>query len=446
MVLLEQQLASSLQAYRQAPRWLVAYSGGVDSHLLLHLLSQLRRQDPSLPPLLAVHVNHQLQAQAADWARHCQQQCEQLGVPLLLQTVTVSSGPRQSLEAQAREARYQAFEQILQPGDVLLQGHHLDDQAETVLLRLLRGSGCAGMAAMPGQRPLGSGRLLRPLLSCSRQQIVAAAEQAGLSWIEDPSNRCTDLARNYLRQQVLPLLEQRWPGYRHTMARSSALLAESQQLNRELAQLDAERLQLSLQAGSLSLQKFQQLNSLRRKNLLRCWLTARGLPVPTAQQLQQLLDEVLAARADAQPLLCWAGLEARRFDGELYVMSALAPVDTEWSQEWQGQALMIPGSGRLSATAVSGAGLRVQPGLQLRLRRGGERCRPQGRAHSQSLKKLFQEYAVPPWLRARVPLLYCGDQLVAVAGYWVCEGFQAAAGEPGWQLDWQPVAAREENS
>ena len=430
----EAAVSAALERFAPAKVW-VAYSGGVDSHLLLHLLNQLKLHNPQLPPLAAIHINHQLQSQSGHWVQHCQQQCDALGVPLIVKTVTCDKGA--SLEQQAREARYQAFEQELKTGDLLLQGHHLDDQAETIMLRLLRGSGAAGLAAIPQQRTIAAAHLLRPLLAYSREIIESTAKNLGLQWIEDPSNQQICFDRNYLRQQLMPLLAERWPAYRENLSRSSQLLAESHQLNQQLAEIDADAQGVSLYDTSLPATVLKTLSPERARNLLRCWLSNRQVPMPTMVQLVQLLSDVAEAKQDSQPVLQWAGVEARRYAGRLYVMAAVPDFDSSQCLSWYGQPLDIDGSGGLSVTVMTGTGLKPMQGLSLRFRQGGERCRPVGRRHSQSLKKLMQEYAIAPWLRDRVPLVYQGDELVAVAGYWVCEGFQAAADETGWNIEWR---------
>jgi len=428
----------SVSPYIHASRWVVAYSGGVDSHLLLQILVALKLENPDWPMVEAVHVNHQLQAEADEWAKHCQLQCEKLNVPLQVQPVTIEAQPRNSLEQLARKQRYQYFESILTSKDVLMMGHHQDDQVETALIRLLRGSGSKGLAAMPQTRMLGQGRLLRPLLEYSRGEIEQAASDAGLLWIEDPSNQQTHFDRNFLRLNILPQLQDRWPGYRQTITRACQLSDEASQLNNDLASIDADRLQLDLSANAWSMALLRQLSPLRQKNLIRLWLSEQSLPVPSASQLQTLLTEVLNASSDAQPVIQWGGIEVRRFNDDLVIMPVLPVFDSTQEEQWQGEPWQLSGSGKMAAELVVGTGLKPQK-YTVRFRRGGERCKPVDRQGSQTLKKLFQEYQVPVWLRDRVPLLYsAGDELAAVAGCWVCEGFQAGQGEEGWVVKWQP--------
>jgi tRNA(Ile)-lysidine synthase len=446
MASLLETLGRQLAPFSHAPRWLIAYSGGVDSHVLLHLVQRYAQSlaTASRPQIVAVHINHQLQAEANQWAAHCQQQAALLGVVYLPVTVEVRCGARESLEDKARQARYQAFEQLLAPGDLLLMGHHLDDQVETLLMRLLRGSGSRGVAAMPQQRAIGHSQLLRPLLEIPRAELVSYAEQQDLHWVEDPSNQSSDFDRNFLRLQLLPLMAERWPQYRQTLSRAAALSEESAQLNDELAAADFHSLSLSPELPSIPLNGFRELSHARQKNLLRYWLRQRQLGMPSALQLQQVLDSVIAAKPDAEPLVEWPGVQARRFKDELYCMTPLASVDTQASYHWQlNSSLAIDGVGQLSVQRTNGHGISTerlpQAALEVRFRRGGERCQPAGRSGSQSLKKLFQEYAVEPWLRDRVPLLFCGEELVAVADLWVCQHWQASGAEPGWLLHWQKV-------
>lgn len=444
-------LAAYLTPYRQAKRWLVSYSGGVDSHVLLHLLAQLCSQtcsaDDPFPSLEAIHINHQLQSQSQQWADHCQRQAAMLGIAVTVLHVDVDQGG--NLEERARQARYRALESVSRAGDVIFMGHHLDDQAETVLLRLFRGSGSRGMSGMPHKRPLGRAQLLRPLLDITRSDIEHYARRHKLCWVEDPSNRRADFDRNFLRTTILPMIAQRWPQYRQTVARAARLSEESTALNSELAQWDCHALGLDPDSGSLPINVLADLSAARTKNLLRYWLLNRGLALPTAGQLQAVLDQLITAKQDAQPLVQWSMgehallgerscVQVRRFRGQLYAMAKLPAFDPQAQFCWDlSQPLVMLGVGQLSAKRVLGNGLKAQGPLQVRFRRGGERCKPRGRHRSQTLKKLFQEYDIPPWLRERVPLIYRHDELVAVGDYWVCEGYSAEADEAGLLLHWQ---------
>ncbi|MDX9873821.1 MAG: tRNA lysidine(34) synthetase TilS [Spongiibacteraceae bacterium] len=430
-------LAIRLHSHRDCRRWWVAYSGGLDSHVLLHLCHQLRQHGGPWPELRAIHVNHQLQPQASDWAAHCQAVCGALGIPLTVVPVEVDLTAGLGLEAAARAARYAAFRQLCGSGDLLLQGHHADDQAETVLLRLLSGRGAAAAIGIPAERPLGGATILRPLLQTTRSELEAHAQQHGLHWVEDPSNCDSQYDRNFLRNQVLPLIGQRWPGYRDTLGRAAA---QGEQVATVLAEVAALDLAAAAEGERLAIAAALALSQPRRFNLWRHWLAGLQLPQPGVAVLEQL-ERLATATDDALPLVTWRGsagaAEVRRYRGWLYAMTPLPPFLPWPAQAWEPtRPLTLPAGGELRAEPVTGEGLRRGLPLSVRSRAGGERCRPAGRRHSQTLRRLLQECELEPWWRERLPLIYSGDELVAVADLWVCEGYQAAPGEPGWALHW----------
>jgi len=424
-------LAAALEPCRHSRRWWIAYSGGVDSHVLLHSVAALVREG-DYPPLAALHINHRINPRAADWAAHCRAVCDALGVELRVIEVDVARASGEGLEAAARTARYAAFERQLADGEVLLQGHHRDDQIETLLLRLLRGSGLAGLSAMPAARELGAGRLFRPFLNMPRSELMAYAQGHRLRWIHDDSNDDERFDRNFLRHRVAPLLEPRWPAYRQTLARAAEQAGEAGALLRELAAAD---LAAARRGAALDLSAYGALSPARQRNLLRHWLESQRLPLPSREQLEQVRTQCGAA-IDADICVSWPGVEVRRFRGALHAMAPLAsPAETDLA--WQplhpfGQ----PGLGQLRARPAIGQGLRADREYRVRNRRGGERCKPVGRAHSQALKKLLQERDVPPWRRDRLPLVYCGEELAAVGDLWICEGYQASGEQRGWLLEW----------
>ena len=327
MTALDNRLRQALAPWRTASAWCVAFSGGLDSSVLLHLLAELARRE-AVPALSAIHVQHGLQPVAAAWPEHCRQFCAALGIPL--QVVAVQVVAQASVEQAARQARYAAFAEHLQPGAVLFSAQHRDDQAETLLFRLLRGAGVRGLAAMPGQRPLGRGTLLRPLLDCSRAELQGYAEAHGLSWIEDPSNADTRFSRNFLRQRVMPLLAERWPQASVALARSAAHLSEAEQLLGELARMDlqaarGEPLFPWLALPSLELSLVMQLSDARQRNLLRHWLAPLSR-MPDSDHWAGWRD-LRDAAGDASPVWKLADGELHRADGRLYWLSAdwLAP-------------------------------------------------------------------------------------------------------------------------
>lgn len=415
-------------------RLLVAFSGGMDSTVLLHALARLSASH-HLPPIEAVHIDHGLNPASGDWARHCENLCRELGVGLRVERVSAHAVPGQSPEAAARSARYSALQALVGEGDALLTAHHRDDQAETLLLQLLRGAGPAGLAAMPEQAPFGCGRLLRPLLGEPRRALRAYAQAECLRWVEDQSNFDTDLDRNFLRHEILPRIERRWPGASITLARAARLQAESEALARALALRDG-----ALGEGAdatLAVKGLAALSPIRQRNLIRYWLRERGLPWPAYKRLEELRRTMLEAGPDRCPVVAWPGAEVRRYSGRLYALRPASTRIVEREVDWRpDRPLELHGLGKvLIGTRVSGAGVRWEPGeapLRLCWRKGGERCLPAGRRHHHALKKLFQQARVPPWERDRIPLIYKGDELVAVVGHWYCGPCLARKGESGW--------------
>lgn len=436
-------LATQLATFADTRRFVVAYSGGADSHALLHALKSL-----CLPQeTLALHVNHGgFSVHDDSWQAHCAATCAALGVAFYAERVQVlpdGKGP----ENAARQARYDAFASCVGAGDVLLLAHHADDQMETFFLRLLRGAGVRGLSGMPQKRAIGGGQMLRPWLTVSRDAVRRYAVMHSLRWAEDESNHTLCFDRNYLRMQVLPLLQKRWPQAEGSLARSMHWCLEADALADELAEMDyaaccpqAERLGFSLVFSSLA-----ALSRARARNVLRLWLTRCGAPMPSHRLLDAMLEQGLGARMDAAPQQRWLGWQCARYRCRGYLFPQWPDLDLQ--AVWLcviDDSISDRAFGRLSFTAVRGLGMRVDTSRPLTIRfvREGVRCRPQGRVHSQTLKKLFQEYAVPPWLRERVPLIYQGDKLLAVGDFWVCA--EAAADEaetgylPQWALEYRP--------
>ena len=431
-------LNQHLQSLPAVPHYWVAYSGGVDSHTLLHALVALRDTLPG--ELGAVHVNHGLHDAAADWAAHCETVCRELDVPLVGLTADGRPGTGDSPEAAARAARYAALTCWLPAGHGLLTAQHRDDQAETLLLQLLRGSGVKGLAAMPAVAKLGTGLLLRPLLDFSRCDLQAYADRYRLHWVEDPSNTDIGLDRNYLRHRIVPELRRRWPAVAQTLARSAQHCAEADRILEQVAAEDVAGLAGSA-GDTLDLAGLQRLPSERRRNALRYWLKERCGAPPSTAVLSRILHDIPASRPDASPCVRWGNYEIRRYRDRLFLVRQRPAGSPGQRLSWSlDGSLELPGAGgMLRATRATGQGLRaaaVAGPVEVAFRRGGERCRPAGRPQHHSLKKLFQERGVPPWERPRIPLIYVGDKLAAVAGFWVCEPFSAAPGEPGISIEW----------
>ena len=423
----------------------VAYSGGMDSHVLLHLLA---RTAPEAPwELDAIHVNHNLAPQSRAWAAHCREVCHSLGVRIRILDIDAAAPRGASPESWARAQRYQALEALMEAGDVLATAHHQEDQVETLLLRLLRGAGVKGLAAMAPLRPLGQGRHARPLLDCPQGALSAYAQAHELDWVQDPSNAERRFDRNFLRHEVLPVLRQRWPGLARPAARSARLHAEAQDLLDELARADAATC-AAPEAGVLLLAPLRQLSPPRRKNLLRREFEALGLPLPGEKQLARLNDD-LVERPGPGGCVSWQGAEARRHGGKLYLAAPLdAAFDGAAAQPWDfpGPCKLQDGELRVAPAQGPGPGraLALKQALchgaavEARYRAGGEALRLPGREGRRKLKDLLREAGIPPWRRGRVPLVYVNGELALVVGVCVAAEFAAAPGEPSWVVSWTP--------
>lgn len=422
---------SSLEPWRNAAHWRIAFSGGLDSTVLLHLLAHLARHH-SLPALSAIHIHHGLQAAADAWPEHCQSVCDTLGVSL--QVIRVSVQPGASLERAAREARYAAFMSLTEADDVLLTAQHRDDQAETLLFRLMRGAGVRGLSAMPAQRPLGQGTLLRPLLDVTRAELEAYARAHQLHWIEDPSNEDRQFSRNYLRHQVLPLLTARWPQAQASMARSAAHLREAQGLLDELAQLDLAQAATPsgfpwLDLPSLELVPLANLSAARQRNALSHWLEPLTR-LPDTDHWSGW-DNLCGAANDASPVWRLADGELHRSAGRLWWLNGDWLRAPAVSVDWHDPSMPLPlaNNGRVMFSGQTPIGP-----LRIGYRQGGEVMHLADRGH-RDLKRLLNERAVPGFLRGRLPLLFRGAELLAVANLPGLDG----QGLDGWKLHWQPT-------
>jgi tRNA(Ile)-lysidine synthase len=431
-----------LDRYPPSPTYWVAYSGGLDSSALLYCAAAI----PAVS-IRAVHIHHGLHHEADAWTAHCQQTCESLNIPLSVLTVDAARRPRQSPEETARTARYQAIESLVGPGDAVLLAQHRDDQAETVLLQLFRGSGLNGLAAMPAQAEFGHGTLLRPFLELTRADLLAYATLRHLNWVEDSSNADSAFDRNFLRQQVVPLLQSRWPSLSQTLARTARHCAEASELLAAEAQTMLNDL-LEPNGTAISTNRLAALDLKRQKLALRAWISTAGYRMPNTVVIERILREGLGAGPDRNPRVRWQDAEVCRHRGALYVLPLLASVDNKTLLDWppDQETMKLRGNGELKLIPSNQGGLCRErwerSRVEVRYRQGGERLRLPGRAGSHELKKLFQEVAMPTWIRERIPLVYLDNQLASVGGFWNASDFAATEPEsPHIRLEWTPPAS-----
>ena len=369
--------------------------------------------------LRAVHVDHGLHANAATWAGQCEAMARELGVTFEVCRVDVDLTSGDGVEAAARHARYAALEALLETGETLMTAHHADDQVETVLLRLLRGTGVRGLGSIAERMPFGPGWLMRPLLTVDRSELEAYARARSLTWVEDPTNLDTALDRNYLRHEVVPILRRRWPGLPAAIGRSARLAAEGAALLRELAEQDSAPV---VRDGLIELDALRRLAPARQRNLVRHVLHERGLVPPSETQLLSGLAQLLSARVDRQPVLRWSGGQIRRYRERLYVLDsdpgqATAQLPDEYT--WDGCAPLDMGPVRGRLRLVHDDAPAANAGdLIVRFRRGGERLPEADQRHHKRLKKVLQACGVLPWMRAHVPLVSRDGELLAVGDLW----------------------------
>jgi tRNA(Ile)-lysidine synthase len=456
---------------------LIGLSGGVDSVVLLHLLHKLAARFSW--QLSAVHVHHGISRNADAWAEFCVELCARHHIPLRIEHVDIAPlRAAHGIEAAARKLRHAAFAR--QSCDFVALAHHADDQAETLLLQLLRGAGVRGASAMPllaeragshdAVRPelvegyrgaksqrastgsartesknICAGSIVRPLLHCLRQEILDYAAAHDLQWIEDESNSDDNYPRNFLRHRVLPLLNEKFPAYRSTLSRSAQHFAEASSLLDELAQQDAAQ---AIEGETLAVAALQALSAPRAKNLLRYFLHGLNASMPQAVQLDDMLQQLCHARKGAAVCITYGDWQVRRYQGRVYALRAMGNFDRNFMLPWQGETELVwPALNmRLKFDQSAGGGLSLaklrRARVTLRPRQGGETLRPHLHAATRTLKNLLQEHHIPPWQRDRLPLLYCGDELVCVLGVAIAAEYQTVADEAGVVLTLEGIPER----
>ncbi|MDI1362308.1 tRNA lysidine(34) synthetase TilS [Methylotenera sp.] len=416
---------------------LLALSGGLDSSVLLHLLAAAKQTIPF--ELLAMHVHHGLSPNADAWADFCTQQCQLLNVPIEVVYVQLDKNSKQGIEAAARQLRYAALFDYKLNGiapDFIVTAHHQDDQAETLFLQLFRGAGVKGLASMGGVDE--SRRLMRPLLDVSRQTLQEYAEQQNIPWCNDESNDNTQYERNFVRHDVMPVLTTRYPSVKSVLARTASHLAEANDLLDTLAKIDADKL---LQNNSLCLQGLTALDLPRAKNLLRWWFSQNQLAMPTSEHLNEIIQQLFNAKADANINIQLQHLSLKRYQQRAYLFAEC--LAESFDMTWNGEAyLNLPNGGQLHFKQVVGSGLALKHGvtkLRITNRDGGERFKPDVLRPTRTLKHLLQEANIPPWQREHLPLIYWHDTLALVPNIGIAHELQATKNEEGLEILWQDI-------
>ncbi|WP_428354360.1 tRNA lysidine(34) synthetase TilS [Methyloprofundus sp.] len=415
---------SQLALYHSAHTIFIGYSGGIDSHVLLHLLAST----PELKPkLCAVYIHHGIQASADDWALHCQKIASTLSVKFQVVKVNAQAFAGQSPEEAARNARYQAFKNLLAKDDVLLFAQHRHDQLETVLLQMFRGAGLKGLSGMPFDTSFAAGRLLRPLLDINQQAIEHYAQQHKLQWIEDPSNQERQFDRNYLRHEIIPLLEKRWPSLDKTVARVAEHCADAQSV---LSSSAHEKMQLLYdgQKNSLSISGLLENNHLNQQWIIREWLHHLGARMPTQKVLVAIMQDILPAQSGANPIVEHDGYTIQRYRDALYLVATNEKPDLAQVFTWPANAdsLVLTNNGVLQLKEAK-QGIAKQfwqhADILVKYRQGGEKISLPQRTGRHSLKKIYQEAGIAPWMRDSIPLIYIAGKLAVVANVCISADF-----------------------
>jgi tRNA(Ile)-lysidine synthase len=388
----------------------VGFSGGMDSSVLVHALAQVA--DARERGLRAIHVDHRLHADSASWAQHCRAFAASLNIALDVIGVDVERNTGTGLEDAARRARRAAFAGALARGEILALAQHRDDQAETILLKLLRGAGPEGLGGMRVLRPFANGSVWRPLLDQPRAAFAAYAQLHALRWIEDPSNADTQLRRNFLRAEVLPRLTQRWPDASAALAHSATWARNAADLIQVQSIVALEKLR-GAEPAMLRWRDWLALPDALRDSVLRLWLRDLQLNAPAHFHVNEIERQLRDAAPDRLPCISWENTEVRRYRDWLYAMRPAAPAPENWQADWDGATLDLPAGGSLALQSGTQGDRARDAGLQVRYRQGGERLRPAGKPHTRNLRVLLQEAGVPPWQRAHVPLIYAGGELIA---------------------------------
>ncbi len=412
----------------------VGFSGGPDSSALLHVLAAL--PEARARGLRAIHVDHRLHPESRHWAGHCRVFCARLAVALDVRVVQVDARTGTGLEAAARTARYAAFAAGLGAGETLVTAHHRDDQAETVLLKLLRGAGPEGLGGMRVRRPFAGGWLWRPLLATPRAVLAAYTQEHGIDAILDPANEAPRHARSFLRNDILPRLSAHWPEASRAINHSARLSRTAADYLRQCSH-DALATLQAVDDATLDTAGWLDLHPALRGPVLEAWLHRQRLPAPTLAQRDQLEHQARTAGADRVPLVRWPGAAVHVWRGRLHAHVPLPEVPSGWHASWRGEALALPAGGGM-LQLVPAADPASVPTLAVRLGATGIRLRPAGDRHTRELRDLFQQAGIPPWRRRRCPLIYADDDgLLAVADLWATDAgrrlFDALDRHPQWQ-------------
>ena len=425
-------------------RIVIAYSGGLDSTVLLHALSSIAKYKKDI---IALHINHGVSPNSNFWLKHCAEFCSSLKVGFVSLEISADKGKKIS-EDLLREKRYKSFSSFLKKGDILCTAHHLDDHVETILFRIMRGTGIKGLSGIEQSSSFRDIDLIRPFLSYSKADLLDYAKKQNINWIEDESNEDLSYSRNFIRKKIIPNLRNKknWPSYLHSLSYLSDRAKEANEVLEEIADMDLKR--SLIEPLVLSVQHLKELSKGRARNVLFKWLNSNSEVRVPNKLINEVYKNIIFAKKSSKPSLSFGkkrdkgSFTIKRFNDCLYYIPSAETECLSNSESWDWDLkfpLVLP-TGVLSTKEISSKGMSlelVKNRIYIKGRNGGERCQPLGRPKSQKLKKLLQEHNIPPWIRNRIPLIYVGDEIAAVSDLWVCEAFKAKKGERGIILKWE---------
>ena len=418
-----------------ATKYTIALSGGVDSMVLLDLLSKAKR---SSDEVRAIHINHNLHEDSKEWVDFVKEACKKYKLPLIIESIK----PKQQgfgLEADARDQRYKKFKEIILDNECLLTAHHLDDQIETILYRIFRGTGLDGLRSIRKNDKFGKGLICRPLISVPRADIEQYAKINNIKWIEDPTNKNIDFDRNYLRKDIIPSIKKRWPKVQTTIPRLSSLAENNQKLLHELAKEDVGEIK---KFNVLDLGILSDKSALRINNIFRFMILKNKMGIPSLKVLEDGIETLINAESDS-PIVSWDGCSIRRYKNTLYFFNhdlkqnEIRPLKMKWFID---EAINLGGNrGSIQARFIKGEGIALNKcpkSLEIKYRKGGEQIKPSGHKITKSLKNLFQENNVLPWVRDQIPLVYLDEDLISVGDLWFNQDYRAKEQEEGFLISW----------
>lgn len=428
---------SILNSYPASGKYWIACSGGMDSCVLLHLFYSCKSKIKQ--PLEVVYVNHGLQEEGEGWGKFCKELCLQYEIAFLRIDINENCPKGKSIEEWARDKRYSLIAERMEEKDILFTAHHQDDQVETFFLQALRGAGPRGLVSMPIFKKYANGFHARPLLHIPRSKIKNYAIDNKLSWYDDKSNTDTRYDRNYLRKNVLPVVESRWPAFRESISRLINHQKEYKTLLDEVAQEDLKHT-LNTKSGCLNINNVRELSIERQKNLIFIWLGTLKLNPPASKHMDNIITELINIDTDKAPCVNWNNVEVRRYKNFLYSSKTLTEHDVYTKYNWDLKKPITILDETLTPNSIMGRGISkkkiTDASIMIRYRQGGEKVRPDNLKHSKTVKQLFQERGVLPWLRDRIPLVYVNDKLAVIPGFCVDEAFSAENNEPSIDIQW----------